>query len=1060
MKNAIKGLFILISFLSCLISLNSYAKDTDLYMASGEGVEPNILIIFDNSGSMNDVMIYIPYDSNITYPPHVVPTANRDIVYKYDTSRRQWVLYGSNLSNSRISDVPCPSARTALTNLGQYTGYTNATCTSTSLQLRTGNYRNYWEDTDARTVTKLEIAKETVKNLIDSVTGVRLGIMVFNSAVTDNTPHGGSSRSNSHGGRILSPIVSLTEANKTTLKNLIDGIVANTWTPLAETLYEAGLYFKGGSSYFNSGINYVSPIQYYCQRNYIIYMTDGDPTRDDGYRPGDTESPSDPSDPRRHNHILKQIIGDRDGDGREPGGINEVTYYVDGTNHLGTDYLDDVAKYLYESDLRPDLTGTQNVITYTIGFDVIPQHNLLGRAAAHGGGRYFQADNAQQLVDAFQNIVGEVLEKTSSFVAPIVPVSRMERTSAGDKIYLALFQPKQNRMWSGNIKKFGVGQSGANLGKIFDRSGNPALDDRGQILDSARSFWPSPFSENERDGKDVEKGGVGDILKNRSSARNIYTYLYNPGNANLTHSSNAFTISNSLITPDLLGLGSDTVARDKLIRFVHGYDAYGPDPNLKRSWILGSFLHSRPMIIHYPSRTVIFAGANDGMLHAFDDNTGEELWAFIPPYLLNKLHALNADVLEEFVDGSPKAYISRNTDGSINTAILIFGLRRGGNRYYALDITNPLNPRFLWEINPDLPGSPFAEMGQSWSTPNIGKIAYGTGEKWVAFIGGGYDINQDNNPITQPDSKGRAVFVVDVLTGSLVWRYSFAENTSMTHSIPSDIAKIDMNGDGKIDRLYVGDMGGQMWRFDIGDSNTANWTGKIIFRSNPGRDGTTGRKIFYPPDITIERGFPNYTMLFFGTGDREYPNEATVINRLYALKDKDQSTPLTEQESDLLVDVTLDLLQDPNTSQEIKNSILTDLRSGNGWFIKLDQNIGEKSLSPPVVINKIAYFTTFNPTSEGAGNDPCYVGEGTARIYILEYNTGNAVFNLDLTNDIGGPVLSRSDRSEVIGTAIPSGVVITFIGGKIIAYIGVGGGVQAPPTKGPQNEQKYWKMVF
>jgi len=997
--------------------MTSYAKDTDLYMASGEGVEPNILIIFDNSGSMNDEVQAYFYDPLILYDPLVVLHANRNTVYR--RSGGSWILFANS-----IADVACAAARTALTNSGHYEGNTNATCTSTNRTLRTGNYRNYLASIGgSEYLPKLTIAKRVISDFLSTINGVRIGMMIFNT---------------SEGGRIHSTIRSLTDPNRAQLITDVNNITANTWTPLAETLYEAGLYFKGGASYFNSGVVYTSPIQYYCQRNYVILITDGMSTQD------------------RH-AILASAIGDRDGDQREPiGAPNDPNY-----PSYGSDYLDDVAKYYYENDLRSDLTGQQYITTYTIGFTT--NNNLLERTAAHGHGKYFYSNSAQELASAFQNIVGDILEKTSSFVAPIVPVSRMERTSAGDRIYLALFQPKQNRMWSGNIKKYGVTQTGANLGQITGINGLPALDDLGQILNTTYSFWPSPFPSNRMDGSSVEKGGVGDILLNRSTGRNVYTYL--GSNVNLPHSSNTFNTTN--ITPTMLGLSSgDTVGRDKLVQFVLGFDAYDEDGNSntteKRDWILGSFLHSRPLVIHYASQTVIFAGSNDGMLHAFDDNSGEELWGFIPPNLLNKLQSLNADVIEDFVDGSPKAYIARNADGSINRAILIFGLRRGGNRYYALDITNPLSPQYLWEINPNSPGSPFAEMGQSWSTPNIGKIAYGAGEKWVAFIGGGYDENQDNaNPVS--DSKGRAIYVVDVLTGSLVWRYSVAENAAMTYSIPSDIAKVDTDGNGKIDRLYVGDMGGRVWRFDIEDPNTANWTGKIIFSSNPGRDGTTGRKIFYPPDVTLEKDTAYYPMLFFGTGDREHPKEDTVINRLYAVKDKNPSTALTEQESDLLVDVTQDLLQNPNTPQEDKNAILGQLRTGNGWFIKLDQNVGEKSLSPPVVFNKMAYFTTFTPTPPegGGGNDPCYVGEGTARVYILEYNTGNAVFNLDLTNDTGETVIiSRTDRSGIIGTAIPSGVVITFIGGEAIAYIGVGGGVGQPPITGLQNNQKYWKIVF
>jgi len=121
----------------------------------------------------------------------------------------------------------------------------------------------------------------------------------------------------------------------------------------------------------------------------------------------------------------------------------------------------------------------------------------------------------------------------------------------------------------------------------------------------------------------------------------------------------------------------------------------------------------------------------------------------------------------------------------------------------------------------------------------------------VAFIGGGYDPNQDL-AIPGNDTKGRAVFVIDILDGSLIWSYSYAKDSKMKYCIPSDIARVDTNGDGKIDRLYVGDMGGQMWRFDIGDPDTIKWTGKIIFDSNPG--ASLKRKIFYPPDVSLEKG--------------------------------------------------------------------------------------------------------------------------------------------------------------------------------------------------------------
>src|SRR4030042_668948 len=126
--------FILLSI--CFISF-SFARDTDLYMSSGEGVEPNILIIFDNSGSMNDKVSTRSYDPGTDYDPLSVPLTDKDKVYR--RSGFSWVFFANS-----IADVLCPAAQTALTTYGHYEGGTNAACSWTTYRvLRTGNYRNY-----------------------------------------------------------------------------------------------------------------------------------------------------------------------------------------------------------------------------------------------------------------------------------------------------------------------------------------------------------------------------------------------------------------------------------------------------------------------------------------------------------------------------------------------------------------------------------------------------------------------------------------------------------------------------------------------------------------------------------------------------------------------------------------------------------------------------------------------------------------------------------------------------------------------------------------------------
>jgi type IV pilus assembly protein PilY1 len=1076
----IKILLILVLLLTLFV-VPSFALDTDLYMSQGTGVPPNVLIIFDNSISMGNNVPAPPYDPSHIYDGLEVLTTDRNKVYSCPDSCTKY--------RDDVSQVLCATAYDNLNTVGYYQGYlkskNDSSCgtrgSGTYYTLRTGNYRNYlkYVNNDPEySRSKIDVAKDRIKEFINQADGIRVGIMVFNYEegghilVGPPDPYTGyrcDIATLERGGTQAQQDAD--QAIRNSMKGALDSLTPETYTPLAETLYEAGLYYKGKPSYFNfayekvSGrwvvkrdaqgnpvpLQYTTPVQYSCQKNYVIIITDGDSTKD-------------------KNNILATAVGDQDKDGHDPGGPHPYTYLdytnnPNGTNMDGSDWLDDVAKYLYDAK-----DSSVSISTYSIGFTVRSQHDLLSRAAQLGNGKYYYCENAQGLAESFQSAIGNILAVSTSYLAPIVPVSQFEKTTAGDKIYLALFKPIQNGIWAGNIKKFGVAQpkgvtsdcpndGSIPVGEVIDANCKKALDPNGRFYSAAKSYW-IPI-HNDLDGGETQNGGVGEILMDRDFnlyPRQIYTYM--GSNVSLTDSSNKFNLSNSLITPGSLGLLTED-EKKSVINFIHGYD-YSPTPGEKRDWILGAIIHSRPVLVRYSDRSVIFAGSNDGMFHAFDDNDGKELWAFIPPTFLNQLSTLRLGGIQWFVDGSPKVYLGADKK------IIVFGLRRGGNCYIALDITNPTSPEFLWMISPDkivyktttTYTSDYTELKQSWSTPQIGKIDDGTADgKWVAFIGGGYDNdNQDKeNPYTNsPDSKGRAIYVVDVKTGARIWHWSNAEDSTMTYSIPSDIAKVDTNGDGKIDRLYVGDMGGRIWRFDIAGSDKSKWTEKIIFKSNPDGATTNLRKIFYPPDVTLEYG---YELIFFGTGDREHPSDKTIINRLYSVKDKNPETAYTEDD---LLDVTTDKLQTGTDAE--KTSTLTDLNTKSGWFIQLlPSDSGEKSLSPPVVYYKTAYFTTFAPSPDvpDPGKDPCYVGEGTARLYALGYNTGNAVLNLDLTNDVGGIKILKRDRSEVIGGSIPSGVIITFIQGTGVAYTGVGGGIDKPPLPNTKSLVPItWRIVF
>ncbi len=1099
---------LLLSPLQVSAAPDQYVGDTAIYGGSSGGYQPNVLIILDNSGSMNDAVLPgSPYVPATVYPLSNAcagAACQTDTVYKctaFGLECGNWTQTVASV-NTVATSCPAPSSanpKNSLLTTGQWnSGFrrlqTSGACVTGGGGIYAlGNWIN-WRQQTGSPRPKIDVAKEVITNLISSTTDIRFGVMVFN-----NNQGGTFLTYNGYNTQVkdMDAIFSGTTTNRQALINAVNSVTANSWTPLAETLFEAMRYYQGGPSAFNSIPNYVSPIEASCQKNYVVLVTDGMSTQDS-------------------DNVLLTICsnGDCDGDGFEPANDPAKTY-----SNQGSDYLDDVAKYMYTTDLSPGFIGTQNVTTYTVGFGLGGANagavKLLNETALNGGGQAFMTNNQQELANALTQILGLVIEVDTSFVAPVVPVSPENRTYSGSRVYLGFFKPQAaSGFWYGNLKKYGINSAGV----VVDKNGVPATNPDGSFKAAATSYWSTAA-----DGGLVDDGGAGDVLLNRdfaTSPRKIYTYMGT--STNLTAPSNAFTTTNAAITPATLA-AADATEKDKLINFVHGLDSY--DANLngvateKREWIVGDILHSKPLVISYSTysfsatseadcnvnKSTIYVGSNDGMMHAFKDCDGSEAWAFIPQDLLQNLKYLPQVTHSYFVDGPPLAYVyDGNKDGNIDPAsgdraILLFGERRGGGFYYALDVSDPATPTYLWRLSstesPSGVATDYAELAETFSDPEMAKVKVGTTDKVVMVIGAGYDnANEDgrygatqtftgtgmasgtgDGVVTSTGTsaplnpKGRGIYVIEVATlnssgvpsftnsGRKVWGYTNANNSNLTFSIPSSISIFDKDFNGYADRLYVGDMGGNLWRFDVSNTDTTQWTGAKIFSSSPGVGGTSdvGRKIFYRPSVTQESG---YQMLFFGTGDREHPLNRAVLDRLYSVKDRNE-TGITVVEDSIdnlheLADMTLDRLQASTSSAEIA-TILSDLDTKYGWFILLDQNPGEKVLAP-VLAFKDVYYTTYAPNTTSP--DPCVSGNlGTARVYIVNYKTGEAVFNFDTSNDsttttnaraknAAGKVLLRSDRVETLGSGIPSGVVLVLTsGGDVVALVGCGGALCTPP---------------
>jgi type IV pilus assembly protein PilY1 len=889
------------------------ADDSDIF---GANIQPNVVIMIDNSGSMADNAPSNSFDvpaPNGAAPYY--PTLNRCGSQKNQTCTSIKVYKsGSNSTyTSYANDVPSVNS-TAAQNALNTSGYWSGKISGSTVNLYTGNYLNYLYGTCANqgacNKSKMDIAKEVINSLLDSVQGVRFGVMTF---------YYGS------GGVRGSRVIAQVGSSVTAMKVAVNNLNPTGDTPLGDALYDVGRYYKGLTTAAGTQGPFTSPIQLECQPNFVLFITDG-----------------------------MQTSGSRN---LPPEATNRFT-----------------------QDHASSLTGTQNVIVHTVGFGVTvntPQSESdqayadLSNAAKNGGGQFYISDDESQLQAALQDAIRRIVQATFTFATPVVPTTS---TTGSTKAYLAAFRSDPSLpFWRGYLKAY-----------QRDSTGLVPVDANGVPLSTAL-VWEA-----------------GQVLSTTPAAnRTIYT--------SVSGVRQAFTKTNSAITNTLLAAANST-EHDKIIDFVRGIDSYDENGNgnltEERAWKLGDIFHSTPVLITPPvlalndssyqafktaqaSRTkVLIAGANDGMLHAFRESDGVELWAFIPPDLLDNLKVMTDTGADHqfFVDSSPIA-----TDIKISgnwKTIVVFGLRRGGAFYYALDITDTTNPQWLWSFTD-------SKMSETWSEPSIGKVKLGGVDKFVAFFGGGYDTASNN-------AHGKAFFAVDLSNGTTLWQY-YNDGTSddrqyMNFSLTENSTAVDLDNNGYVDRVYIGDTGGQLWKFDVSANATTSWAGKRLFTAAPSQTNPPTVGEFYPTQAFYGAPVLAYDTsmnlwVFLGTGDRNHPN-GTASNRFYGIKETTNMSNAAALSESNLVDVTS-----------------TNGTSAGGWFFRLGTN--EKVLDPANVFNMDVLFSGFTPTSTVT----CTSGGGTAKLYSVQMQTGYAAIDFAT-----GAALTTTDATVTRSTNIGQGI--------------------------------------
>ena len=1024
----------IVSVLTIVIAAPVMSDDTELLLSTNQTVaKPNILFLVDTSGSMNSTEHTLAfYDSALTY----VGTCDANEYFWSDSGLPPACDTDRGLDKVKFV---CVSAALQLLSVGSYTGIlaqyrsdsvsgtkwqTLATSQESAIvecekdsglhgdgapgdvfarvgtdtakftgnpdyeidwesypanQLYTmydGNYLNWLQEKPEQDIKRIDIIKTVVKTVLGAYNDINIGLMPFNS---------------NDGGPVLHAISDL-NTTRALFESRLDSLDGNSNSPLSETFYEGALYWNGLPAHYGELINefptdpaallssgpevYKQPptVGGTCPRNFNIILTDGAPGND-----GDTEllAPTLPD--------FEAVLGRA-----------SCTYEAQG------DCLDDIAEYLFKHDNNLSEPGVQIVRTYGIGFLAKKDEtNLVEEATVVSGGQFYSTEDPASLVAALLSILDDITEQSLTFTSPSVAVNAFNRTQNLNDLYLSIFKSEPKTHWPGNLKKYRIVDS-----TITDANGAPAVDPTtGFFADTAKSFW----TVGSPDGAEVTLGGAANLLPDPAT-RKIYTN--NGSDSNLTAASNALSVANAAAyVPADFGLsgalGEPTVA--DMIAWANGEDIIDDDndPSTTTRYVMGDPLHSQPAAIDYGDATsdiVVFTATNDGYLHAIDGDTGVELWSFVPKEMLDNFAKLLANSASQFkqygIDGDIVPIISdQNGNGQIDGddfVYIVFGLRRGGNSYYALDVTDKNVPKLLWNVS--YPG-----FGQSWSAPVITRVntteAGLNSDKAVVIIGAGYDTAHDSPSVpATDDGEGAGIFMLDLKTGAEIWRAGKDNSADlqlakMTRAFPTRIKVIDINGDQFADRMYAADVGGQIWRFDIfsGEPASSLVTGGVIARFGFEGVATSGsegaRRIYNSPDVSVFTDVlqnRRYLAISIGTGYRAHPLNGDAVDRFYSLRDPDIFNQLSQAKYD-----GYSIATDANM---VEVSGLTKIvldSTDRGWRFTLPPT--QMILADSTTFNNSVFFVAFSP--ESGASATCDVAIGQNTLYEVSIVNGDPIVN-------------------------------------------------------------------
>lgn len=970
--------------LSLYLAAPTYAfTPSDSPLLNAAAVAPNVMLLLDDSESMNSIIWAPGFDSTVARTPVSICLSNgscdkgRELDMtdgyiplsnlNYGTCSKKDGWYGFYINSVSGQDSLCLKLPDPVG--GQHTLY-SAKYLSYLISLANNSERDF-TDGSIPNDYRMNVARNVSKTLVAGNRSLRIGLATFNLKVGNHKNDGGYIvRSVSD----LAAVGAVTQAQADTNYNAliagIDELSAQANSPLAEAYYEITRYFRGMAPYNNSTpTTYTSPIQYRCQRNYGVVITGGLPTYDHTF----------PTDNPLGGSALPNWDGISSNDGANPSGDKEGD----------TLFLDDIAKFAFDIDMRStgnDAAGKswdavdfpwQNMNTYTVGFTAANQ--MLADAAAYGQGRYYQATDGTGLNSVLSLALSDITFKAGSGGSGVASGTTLTSNST---YFQTTYDPKD---WRGAITSFGFTSAG--------------------VVNTAAVLWTTDTT--------IVPGATAPPYQSWNTLTNAAVTLAYGNFSPAQQTSLNLSLPTGITGNDLVEWSKGThktglKARSVLLGdIINSPLVLAAPTDQTASDLVGDTTYSTYLSTKAANMNAsLVVNANDGFVNVINPANGVRRYAYMPSSVLPLLRNI-ADptyingVSHKFLVDGQVGVFDAQLDSAWKT-LAIGGTGAGGRTFYALqlfDASAGNMTRALWEISAPATASAanvFNDLGYAYARPEVARLADG---RWAAFISNGYGSH----------TGVAALYVVDIRDGSLIKKI-VVDSTETTNGLSS--VKLRVNSQNVVQAAYGGDLKGRLWKFDLSGTTADTWgvafSGKPLF--------TTAGGATQP--ITVQPVLADHAsggkQVLFGTGKLNEVADKTNkdLQAFYAVWDADGGEG----------QITVSSLQaqavtgvfSGSAGQFITNSQNeVTYPAKKGWYLPLVYNnvlTGERVINQASLVSGRIVFTTASMDT----TDPC-AGFGSGKLVELDAFSGkmlnyavldtNADWTVDSTDTISSGVI-------------------------------------------------------